>query len=154
MTSVEMDARGLRDVQRNLERIARELHGDPMVTAMHRAALLVTNEAKRRVPVDTGRLRASITPEIRSQGTQQIIGVVGSNVTYAAVIEVGSRPHWPPLDALEPWASRHHTTPMVVARAIARRGTRAHRYLQGAFEASRAAIQAEIGGAVGGIVRS
>jgi hypothetical protein len=40
-----------------------DLHGEPMLQGMRNATLLVTRDAKRFAPVDTGRLRASITPD-------------------------------------------------------------------------------------------
>ena len=61
-------------------------------------------------------------------------GIVGSNVVYAPFMELGTRPHWPPRSALEVWARRHGTTAFLVCRAIARRGTKARRFLQRAVE--------------------
>ena len=49
-------------------------------------ALLVETEAKRRCPVDTGRLRSSITTERKGLTLS-----VGSNVKYAPFIEFGTR---------------------------------------------------------------
>ncbi|GAG59615.1 unnamed protein product [marine sediment metagenome] len=50
-----------------------------------KACLLVERDAKILCPVDTGRLRSSITHEI--EGTT---GRVGSNVEYARIVELGS----------------------------------------------------------------
>ena len=105
-----------------MERAVRELRGTPMLNAMRDSTLFVTRDAKINAPVDSGRLRASITPEVRTAG-ETVEGVVGSNVTYAPYVELGTRPHWPPLAALEVWARRHHTSAFLVARAIAERGT-------------------------------
>ena len=52
---------------------------------MSKACLMVVRDAKKLCPVDTGRLRASITHEI--EGTT---GRVGSNVEYARAVELGS----------------------------------------------------------------
>lgn len=149
--SVRQEIRGLRELQRKSERIVRELHGDEMLSGMRRATLLVQTDAKKLAPVDTGRLRASITPDVRVEG-RQVIGVVGSNVLYAPYMETGTRPHWPPQAALETWARRHGTTAFVVARAIARKGTKARPYLQPAFEQNKDRIQEMIGETVGGII--
>ncbi len=53
--------------------------------AINKACLLVVRDAKILCPVDTGRLRSSITHEI--EGTT---GRVGSNVEYARIVELGS----------------------------------------------------------------
>ncbi|KPJ77284.1 MAG: hypothetical protein AMJ81_00035 [Phycisphaerae bacterium SM23_33] len=55
---------------------------------MRDATLLVERHAKINAPVDTGRLRASITPEVRQQ-SNTVQGVVGSNVVYAPFQELG-----------------------------------------------------------------
>jgi len=52
---------------------------------MSRACLMVERDAKKLCPVDTGRLRASITHEIDG-----LTGYVGSNVEYARAVELGS----------------------------------------------------------------
>ena len=52
---------------------------------MNKACLLIVRDAKKLCPVDTGRLRSSITHEI--EGTT---GRVGSNVEYCRAVELGS----------------------------------------------------------------
>ncbi len=61
-----------------------------LVVAQQRAALAVQeirNEAVRNCPVDTGRLRASITVQKIGDGHYRC----GTNVQYSAVIEFGGR---------------------------------------------------------------
>lgn len=45
--------------------------------------------AKERCPVDTGRLRASITSRIEDEG-EQVVGVIGTDVEYAVHVEYGA----------------------------------------------------------------
>lgn len=152
---MNLSVRGLIEVQRNLERAAAELHGEQMLAGMKKAALLVEGDAKRNAPVDMGLLRASITHEIRTEGAggRTVTGVVGSNKTYAAAMELGSRPHWPPVEALQVWARRHGMDAFLVARAISRRGTKPRLYLQRAFESNKPRIVDILGQAVSGVVR-
>ena len=51
--------------------------------------LRIENEAKRRVPVDTGLLRNSITHEVYERG-DEIVGVIGTNFDYAPYVEYGT----------------------------------------------------------------
>lgn len=143
MPEIDAEIVGLKEVQERMERVAKDLTGPPMVDGIRRATLLVSGTAKRLSPVDTGRLRSSIIPEVRTRW-RSVEGVVGSNVKYAASQELGTRAFWPPLQALELWARRHGTTAYVVAKAIAVRGIRAQRYLQGAVETNRGKIRALI----------
>ena len=68
-----------------------------------RGGYKVQGRARYFVPVFTGYLRASISV----QGDYGKLSVlVGSRVKYAAPVEFGSRPHTPPLSALQDWAER------------------------------------------------
>lgn len=63
--------------------------GAKVAAGMEKACLLVENDAKRICPVDTGRLRASLTHEVEKSG-KEIIGRVGTNVEYAIPVEYGA----------------------------------------------------------------
>jgi hypothetical protein len=106
---METRIRGLLETQRNLEKVAADLDGEPMVRAMRDATLLIAADAKRNAPVDTGRLKSIIHPEIRRERVLQ--GVVGSVVKYAPYVETGTRPHMPPPAALQTWARRTARAP-------------------------------------------
>lgn len=134
------------------EQVLRDLDGPPMVAAMRQATLLVERTAKREASVDTGRYRASITPEVRARGTT-VEGVVGSNVEYARWTVLGRRPgKMPPVSALQVWARRHGVSAFLVARAISRRGTKGDQSLIKGIEQNEAAIERLLGDAVSRIV--
>jgi HK97 gp10 family phage protein len=57
--------------------------------ALNKKGLRIVREAKQRCPVDTGRLRASITAELIRQGDKPRV-LVGSNVSYAPHVEFGT----------------------------------------------------------------
>lgn len=61
----------------------------PVAKELLRLALRVERSAKRLCPVDTGRLRASITHQIAKDG-QGLFARVGSNVEYAPFVEFGT----------------------------------------------------------------
>jgi phage gpG-like protein len=136
---VDIEVKGLIETQRNMEQTTAKLHGAPMLEAMRDSTLYVQRDAKINAPVDTGILRASITPEVTSQGTE-VMGIVGSNVVYAPMQELGTKPFWPPAAALEVWARRHGMDAFLAARAISRRGLKAVKFLQNAFETNREKI--------------
>lgn len=56
---------------------------------LQRRALQVDRAAKRLCPVDTGRLRSSITNELGNDGG--LVAVIGTNVEYAPYVELGTR---------------------------------------------------------------
>ena len=126
--AIDIEVKGLIEAQRKQEQVIRDLHGAPMLNAMRDATLIVTGAAKKNAPVDTGRLRASITPEVRAMG-DTITGVVGSNVVYAAYQELGFASHFVPAKYIGTWARRHGfgETGLIVSG-------KAKRFLQRAFE--------------------
>lgn len=85
---IRVEIKGIKEAQQKAEQMLRDMHGQPMVEAMRRATLIVQRDAKRFAPVDTGRLRASITPDIQMRGIE-VLGIVGSNVEYAPFQELG-----------------------------------------------------------------
>jgi len=103
---------------------------DDVARAVERTRIDVQNEARRRAPVDTGRLRSSIVS--RAEGSGRSVGyVIGTNVSYAAAVEYGTAPHvivprnrkalyWP--GAAHPVAKVNHP------------GTRAQPFLRPAIE--------------------
>jgi hypothetical protein len=122
---------------------AKALNPDKARAAMKRglskSMKVVANQVKVETPVDTGRLRAGMTDEVRESGNE-IIGVVGNNVEYAPFVELGSSPHFPPPSALAGWAQRHGgLNPFLVARGIAKHGTKAHRMFGRVLESPFAA---------------
>ena len=58
--------------------------------ATMQAVLMVEADSKKMAPVDTGRLRASITHEVREIAKGVIQGRVGSNVSYASYVALGT----------------------------------------------------------------
>jgi len=152
MTTISVEVKGLKETQAEMERIVRDLNGPPFLQGMRDATMLVTASAKQLAPVDTGRLRASITPEVRMMGNETV-GVVGSNVVYAPYVEFGTRPHWAPFRAFEVWAKRHGLNEAEVWWAVGLKGTKAHPYLVPAFEQNTDKIFQKLGECVGRIVR-
>jgi HK97 gp10 family phage protein len=118
-----------REYERGLRRFFGGMSAD-VARAVDRTRIDVQNEARRRAPVDTGRLRSSIVS--RTEGGGRSLGyVVGSNVNYAAAVEYGTAPHvikpkykralyWP--GAAHPVAQVNHP------------GTRAQPFLRPAIE--------------------
>lgn len=139
MIGMSAEVKGVKETEAKLQQVSDDLHGSPMEEGMRDATAIVLGTAKRYATVDTGRMRNSITPEVRNMGAT-IQGVVGSNVVYAPYQELGTRPHWPPIQALTVWASRHGTTAYNVAKGIAIHGTKAVRFLQRGFEENRSRI--------------
>lgn len=106
------------------------LIGPALKQALQRSAIMVQNDAKVFAPVDTGRLRASITHALDSRPVP-LYATVGTNVAYAERVHDGTPrgTHVPPA-ALKTWARRHNMNPYAVSRAIQQRGIAANPFLE------------------------
>lgn len=167
------ELKGLVEAQKEAIRIATELSGAPMVNATRDATLLVTGGAKRHAKVDRGHWRASITPEVRVMG-EQVVGVVGSNLAYAPFVHEDTRPHWPPIAAIQAWvhrkglggtvkgqgrikrasASVERSIAFLIARKISRRGTKGDQAIYRSLQENMPRIVALYQRAVRKITRS
>lgn len=100
------DISGLVEVREdNREAIANAIDR-ALVAALEEVGLVAEGYAKRACPVDTGRLRNSIT-HIVDEGTRHV--VIGTNVEYAPYVELGTR-HQKPQPFLKPAANDYAST--------------------------------------------
>jgi hypothetical protein len=76
-----------------------------------------------KTPVDLGKLKRAIDFKVEKVSGGYRLDLHAGDVKYAIFVERGTRPHWPPIDAIREWAERHGIPPFLVARAIARHGT-------------------------------
>jgi HK97 gp10 family phage protein len=80
-----------RQYERGLRRVLGRM-SDEVRRAVVQTGVDVQNRARELCPVDTGRLRSSIVH--RTEGGGRSVGVViGTNVSYAADVEYGTKPH-------------------------------------------------------------
>jgi hypothetical protein len=111
--------------------------------------LLLERATKENTPVGVGGgagLRGSIAGKGPRRDGPNILGVVTSPLNYAVPVELGTKPHMPPVQPLIDWAERKLDLPpqiakrvgWAIAKSIAKRGTK------GAFMFTRALKENEI----------
>ncbi len=89
----------------------------------------LTREVLDRTPQGvTNTLYGSITasPEVRDEFGNEKIAVMGTSVTHGIPVEFGTKPHWPPVEALFSWAKEKLGDPdaaYAVRAKIAKEGT-------------------------------
>lgn len=74
--------------------------------AMTAAVQVVRDSVFGYTPHAFGTLRNSIYGKVVSLAGNEIQGIIGTPVPYAPAVELGSKPHWPPLAPLELWVRR------------------------------------------------
>lgn len=91
--------------QDNREVVAAAIDG-ALAAALEEVGLVAEGYAKRACPVDTGRLRNSIT-HVTLPDEKAVY--IGTNVEYAPYVELGTR-HQKPQPYLKPAAEDHEST--------------------------------------------
>ena len=89
---IEIDVHEIADMAKAYEQGPR-IYQEEMTKGLSRCLIVVRNAAVRLVRVKTGRLRGSIAIEGPASAGGYIAGKVGTNVTYAPIVERGSPPH-------------------------------------------------------------
>lgn len=79
---------------------------DELETAMGNATLYLEGQAKERTPTDLGALRNAFTSTVWAF-SDAVFGRVSNPLSYAVPVELGTKPHHPPLAPLISWAERH-----------------------------------------------
>lgn len=135
MAALETFQRGLVLVP---EQTRREL-----LSTMTSSTLLLEREVKDRMPRVSGISASSITSDAFSTPVG-VIGTVGSSQPSVLFVELGTKPHMPPVHALIPWvravlgvdAKRAPSVAFLVARKIAKKGTKPQKHFESAVVAT------------------
>ena len=123
---------------------------DELLQAMEVGVNLMHGAVVPLVPVDRGTLRNGVQNEIQGQAVD-LTGRVFNPLLHALPVETGAKPHWPPAAALEGWVKRKlgisdpreaKSVAFLVARAIARRGTKAVEMFARGFTAAEPRVRA------------
>jgi len=122
--------------------MALKWYGDEVIEKMHNATRLGIDEttaicvgiAKARVTRDTTALQGSLQMRPARRIGARMVGEWGSyNYLAAIFVELGTEPHFPPVEALKPWARRNlgdEALAYPVAKSIAVHGTKPQPFLR------------------------
>jgi hypothetical protein len=92
-----------------------------LVPAMTEASALLEREAKERTPTSgMGTLRDSIGAIPVTISGHRVSGGAETSLYYAIPVELGTKPHWAPLEPLVDWVERKLAKRGTEARSVAR----------------------------------
>lgn len=135
--TVELDAASEQKLRRKLARMRGKAATVPHVMSdavdqfFYDFGHDVLKHAADRAPVDTGKMKRSLRFRWGPGGAEV------SARKPAAYADYGTRPHWPPVQALAGWAKRHGIPVYALARKIAREGTPKTDWFTGAVDLAR-----------------
>lgn len=132
----KVDIVGDKEVIRALQRLSDEKK-NRVKGEVYASGIDVQREARQKLrdqrTWDLGNLANSIIIDPVEGG---MVSEVGPTAPYGPYVEYGTRPHFPPPDALEGWARRHgFSSAWPICKVIAKRGLPARPYLIPAWEA-------------------
>jgi hypothetical protein len=112
-----------------------------LLDAMTEATLYLEREVKDRFPAVSGLTRNSITSDAFSTSAG-VLGVVGSASIAAVAVELGTKPHMPPVAPIVIWvieklglsSTEARGAAFAIARKIARVGTKGQGHFQKAMQ--------------------
>lgn len=130
MNAIVIDVPGLEQLAALWAAAPNEVRAE-METAMIEADALAEREITEITPRAAGLLAGSIGSEVQSF-EDSVIGVVGTSAAYAVPVELGTRPHFPPIEPLVDWVrvklgvgeKEARGVAFLVARKISRTGTK------------------------------
>lgn len=131
--ALELDLREVVRLQRSFE-AAPALVRRELTAATLEASLLLERETVERTPKGVGAgggLAGSIAAREPEISGELVLGAVGTPLAHAEPVELGSRPHFPPIAPLEDWVraklgkskEEARGVAFAVARKIAAEGT-------------------------------
>ncbi len=134
---------------KNLDKVQRMIMRYPEVSvrnfneAIRRSLISIQRDAMKLAPRDTGKLKSSWDLQVGF-----LRGTLEPTANYAVFVHEGTRPHFPPISAIAPWAQRHGIPPFLVARSIARRGTQGIPFLQASASQNEIFVNKEFEAAI------
>lgn len=148
--NIRIDIHGAAELAHAFD-LAPEIVMEEQERATWEAGLLLERETRERTPVGIaggGGLKGSIAAREPRRLGEAVIGEVGTALNYAVPVELGSRPHFPPVQPLADWAvaklgvdpGEARSVGFLIARKISRKGTEGAHMFERAFEANRAQV--------------
>lgn len=146
MSSLHLTFAGLDSLQRGFVQ-APDVTRRELLASMTQGTLLVEREVKDGMPRVTGMTAASVVSDAFAT-PMGVLGTVGSSQPSATFLELGTKPHMPPVEALIPWVKavlgvepkRARSVAFLVARKIARKGTKPKRPFDKAIAATEGQV--------------
>ncbi|WP_238121964.1 MULTISPECIES: HK97 gp10 family phage protein [unclassified Xanthobacter] len=123
---------------------------EEMVPAIVEGQMLLEREVRERTPTSgAGTLRDSIGALPVVLAADKVSGAVGTSLAYVLPVELGARPHRPPVEPLADWVRRKlsktgkeaRATAFAIAAKIAKEGTPAHHMFAQGLAATQGQIQ-------------
>jgi len=144
-TKLKVDISSLEELTKEYPEASREAR----VSKLTEALMLLERVVKQGTPHGAGpiHLRDSIHGKVSFSG-QKVVGILGTPMQHGEPVELGTRPHFPPVGPIQHWVEvklgysgkEAASVAFLIARAISRRGTKGKHMFEKGFEKSESTI--------------
>jgi len=155
---VDVDSKPLKNLAREYPALFKAVGA----AKMDEALLLIERLVKQKAPYGAGpiHLRDTIHGTSRVYASK-VVGTIGTPLAYGDPVELGTKPHFPPLAPIQHWVERKlrieapesKSVAFAVARKIAIEGTEGAKMFAESMEEGEIRIMAILDGIVAEIVR-
>lgn len=136
--NIKADISSVAELSRRFPEASREARYARLTEAL----LFLEGAVKKETPVGAGpiHLRDTIFHQVRMG--EPVEGLLGTPAQYGLPVELGTKPHFPPVAPIQHWVERKlgysgkeaRQVAFLIARAISRRGTEGAKMFTGTFE--------------------
>ncbi len=144
-TVIETDLSDLEELSKRFPEASR----DARVAKVTEAINLLEREVKINTPVGAGpiNLRDTIHGKVGTSG-KTVAGILGTPVEYGEPVELGTKPHFPPVGPLTFWVEKKlgysgkeaESIAFAIAKTISKRGTKGAKMFKKALDENEAAV--------------
>lgn len=114
------------------------------------ALMFLEGAVKRETPVGAGPIHLRDTIFSRVHLSEPVEGILGTPAQHGMPVEMGTKPHFPPVAPIQHWVERKmgysgseaRQVAFLIARAISKRGTKGAKMFTGTFEQSKSRVLA------------
>ena len=138
-TKIKVDLRDVEELARRFPKVSVAAAEAKATEALQ----LLEREVISGTPYGAGpiHLRETIHGKVRTMG-RTVVGILGTPLEHGEPVELGTKPHFPPLGPIQFWVEKKlgymgkeaESVAFLVARAISRRGTKGAQMFENAFE--------------------
>lgn len=139
-----------------------EISKNVRISKLTEALMLLEAEVEKGTPYGAGpiHLRDAYHTKVNVAG-KKVIGILGNPLEHGEPVEMGTKPHFPPIAPIQFWVEKKlhlegkeaASVAFLIARAISRRGTKGAKMFETAFEDNEHRVRSILGEIPAEIVR-
>lgn len=157
-TGFKIDLSEIEELTRKYPKISKDVRESKITEAL----MLLEAAAKKDTPYGAGpiHLRDTIHSKVSAAGAK-VVGVLGTPLEHGVPVEMGTKPHFPPVGPIQFWVEKKlgytgkeaASVAFLIARAISRRGTKGAKMFETAFAENEHRLYSILGEIPAEIVR-